>query len=89
MGIYVLVFSLEFAENGLHSYRLDNEMQMDSCEYLSRRRRILQKEGFHIIGLISSQMDALTGQSLGKRVFKLPNPLYYSFDHHIESTKIA
>lgn len=69
--------------------RLDNEMQMDSCEYLSRRRRILQKEGFHIIGLISSQMDALTGQSLGKRVFKLPNPLYYSFDHHIESTKIA
>lgn len=67
--------------------RLDNEMQMDSHEYLSRRRTILQKEGFHITGLISNQMDALIGQSLGKRVFKLPNPLYYSFDHHIESTK--
>ncbi|KAH9702336.1 hypothetical protein KPL70_010731 [Citrus sinensis] len=67
--------------------RLDNEMQMDSREYLSRRRTILQKEGFHITGLISNQMDALIGQSLGKRVFKLPNPLYYSFDHHIESTK--
>lgn len=69
--------------------RLDNEIQMDSREYLSRRRTILQKEGFHITGLISNQMNALTGQSLGKRVFKLPNPLYYSFDHHIESTKFA
>lgn len=69
--------------------RLDNEMQMDSREYLSRRRTILQKEGFHITGLISNQMDALIGQSLGKRVFKIPNPLYYSFDHQIESTKFA
>lgn len=87
--INVFAYSLEFVENGLHSCRLDNEMQMDSREYLSRRRTILQKEGFHITGLISNQMDALIGQSLGKRVFKLPNPLYYSFDHHNESTKFA
>lgn len=88
-NIYVFAYSLEFVENGLHSCRLDNEMQMDSREYLSRRRAILQKEGFHITGLISNQMDALIGQSLGKRVFKIPNPLYYSFDHQIESTKFA
>ncbi|KAJ0045058.1 hypothetical protein Pint_06427 [Pistacia integerrima] len=69
--------------------RLDDEMQMDSHEYLSRRRAILQKDGFRITGLISSQMDALMGQTLGQRVFKLPNPLYYDFQYLTERKKIA
>lgn len=64
-------------------------MQMDSHEFLSRRRAIIQKDGFRITGLISSQMDALMGQTLGKRAFKLPNPLYYDFQHFAERKKIA
>ncbi|KAK2637316.1 hypothetical protein Ddye_032108 [Dipteronia dyeriana] len=68
--------------------RLDDEMQMDSREYLSRRWTIMQKDGFRTTGLISSRMDALTSQSLGKRVFKIPNPIYYKFEHHTESRNI-
>ncbi|KAI9157551.1 hypothetical protein LWI28_024276 [Acer negundo] len=68
--------------------RLDDEMQMDSREYLSRRMTIMHEDGFRITGLISSRMDALTGQSLGKRFFKIPNPIYYKFEHHTESRNI-
>ncbi|XP_057981727.1 uncharacterized protein At2g39920 isoform X2 [Malania oleifera] len=68
--------------------RLDDEIQMNSSQYFSRRRAIMQEEGFRIAGTISSQMDALTGPCLGKRIFKLPNPIfYYNSEHHfIEST---
>ncbi|XVF24026.1 hypothetical protein REPUB_Repub13aG0091300 [Reevesia pubescens] len=64
--------------------RLDGEMEMDTGEYFSRRRAAMKKEGTQIISVISSQMDALTGSSLGRRVFKLPNPLYYYSENHIE-----
>ncbi|XVF83861.1 hypothetical protein PTKIN_Ptkin16aG0527300 [Pterospermum kingtungense] len=65
--------------------RLDSEMEMDTREYFSRQRAAMKKEGTEIISVISSQMDALTGSSLGRRVFKLPNPLYYNSENHIES----
>uniref|UniRef100_A0A5B6YGZ6 Acid phosphatase 1 n=1 Tax=Davidia involucrata TaxID=16924 RepID=A0A5B6YGZ6_DAVIN len=66
--------------------RLDDEMQMDSREYFSRRRTEMQKEGIRIMSVVSSQMDALSGPCLGKRIFKLPNPFYYNIDGYIEST---
>ncbi|KAL5733103.1 hypothetical protein ACOSQ2_032795 [Xanthoceras sorbifolium] len=69
--------------------RLDDEMQMDTREYLSRRRTMMQRDGFRIIGLISSRMDALTGQSLAKRLFKIPKPVYYKFEHHTETRNIS
>ncbi|XVE99700.1 hypothetical protein REPUB_Repub03eG0223000 [Reevesia pubescens] len=69
--------------------RLDSEMELDNVEYFSRRRAAMKKEGTEIISVISSQMDALTGSSLGRRVFKLPNPLYYNFENHIESWKLS
>ncbi|KAE8718084.1 LIM domain-containing family protein [Hibiscus syriacus] len=53
--------------------RSDRETKMETSEYISRRRRALKEEGNEIISVISSQMDALTGWSLGIRVFKLPN----------------
>ncbi|KAK3024648.1 hypothetical protein RJ639_044264 [Escallonia herrerae] len=68
--------------------RLDSEMQLSTREYLSRRRIAIQEEGFRIASVISSQMEALTGPSLGKRIFKLPNPIYYDVEYHNESTYI-
>ncbi|XP_044507765.1 uncharacterized protein At2g39920-like [Mangifera indica] len=69
--------------------RVDDEMQMDSRGYISRQRTILQEGGFRITCLISCQMDALMGPNLGKRVFKLPNPLYYDFQRLTERKKLA
>ncbi|GMI69723.1 hypothetical protein like AT2G39920 [Hibiscus trionum] len=60
--------------------RSDTEMGMESWEYFSRRRTaIAMKEGNEIVSVISSRMEALTGSSLGKRVFKLPKPWFYQF----------
>ncbi|XVE69349.1 hypothetical protein DITRI_Ditri09bG0145300 [Diplodiscus trichospermus] len=69
--------------------RLDSDMEMDTRKYFSRQRAAMKKEGTQIISVISSQMDALTGSSLGRRVFKLPNPLYYNFENHVESWKLS
>ncbi|KAL0003278.1 hypothetical protein SO802_017059 [Lithocarpus litseifolius] len=66
--------------------RSDDEVHMDSCDYFSRRRAVMQKDGFRITGVISSHFDALTGPYLGKNVFKLPKAIYYDFEHQIEST---
>ena len=74
--------------NGQHLCRSDDEVHMDSCDYFSRRRAEMQKDGFRITGVISSHFDALTGPYLGKHVFKLPNAIYYDFEHQIESTYI-
>lgn len=65
--------------------RLDEEMEMDSHEYFSRRRMVMQKEGFRISGMISSQIDVLTGPFSGQHIFKFPNPTYYYFDHPVEN----
>ncbi|BFG22789.1 hypothetical protein CerSpe_090630 [Prunus speciosa] len=59
--------------------RFEDDLQMDSCDYFSKQRAAMQRKGLRIIGTISSHMDALTGTSLGERIFKLPNPIYYSF----------
>lgn len=65
--------------------RIDDEMLMDFQEFLSRRRTMLQREGFHITSVISSQMDALSGRYSGDRVFKLPNPFFqYNMEDHSE-----
>ncbi|XWS56669.1 hypothetical protein CRYUN_Cryun09bG0105600 [Craigia yunnanensis] len=69
--------------------RLDSEMEMDTWEYFSRRSAAMKKEGTQIISVISSQMDALTGSFLGRRVFKLPNPLYFNFVNLIESWRLS
>lgn len=57
-------------------------MEVDSREYILRRRMIMQKKGFRISGVISSQMDVFTGPFSGQRIFKLPNPMCYYLDHH-------
>ncbi|KAG8644962.1 uncharacterized protein At2g39920 [Manihot esculenta] len=62
--------------------RLNDDMEMDSREYILRRRMIMQKKGFRVSGVISSQMDVFTGPFSGQRIFKLPNPMCYFLDHH-------
>lgn len=62
--------------------RLGEELHMDSSEYLLRLRSTLQNQGFRITAVISSQMDALTGPHPGKRMFKLPNPIYHNAHHY-------
>ncbi|XP_022765056.1 uncharacterized protein At2g39920-like isoform X2 [Durio zibethinus] len=69
--------------------RLDSEMKMDTREYFSRRRAAMEKKGTEIVSVISSQMDALTGLSVGRHVFKLPNPLYYYSQNHIERWRLS
>lgn len=64
--------------------RSDDELQMESWEYISRRRVELHNQGFRIASVISSQMDALTGPCLGKQNFKLLNPIFYMMEQHIK-----
>ncbi|XP_061998215.1 uncharacterized protein At2g39920 isoform X1 [Rosa rugosa] len=64
--------------------RSEAELHMDSSDYFSKRRAAMQREGFRIIGIISSHMDALRGPFLGRRIFKLPNPIYNNFEYQIE-----
>lgn len=66
--------------------RSEDELHLDSCDYFSKQRAAMQREGFRIIGTISSHMDALRGPFLGKRIFKIPNPIYYNFEHQIKDT---
>ncbi|KAF9598529.1 hypothetical protein IFM89_028061 [Coptis chinensis] len=65
--------------------RPDDETLDESWKYLSRRRAELQDFGYRITSVISSNMAALTGPCLGKRVFKLPSPLLYKLEHHVNS----
>lgn len=69
--------------------RLDEEMQMNTHEYFSKRRTAMQEEDFRIAGVISSRMDALTGPYLGKRIFKLPNLSFYNLEGYTETRKIS
>ncbi|PPD73019.1 hypothetical protein GOBAR_DD30073 [Gossypium barbadense] len=65
--------------------RSDLEMEMGTREYFCRRRTEMKEQGNEIMSVISSQMDALMGLSLGIQLFKLPNPLYYNFENNYES----
>ncbi|XP_058099552.1 uncharacterized protein At2g39920-like isoform X2 [Magnolia sinica] len=64
--------------------RSDEELPMQNWEYIASRRVKLHYQGFRIASVISSQVDALMGPSLGKRNFKLPNPIYSKIGQHIK-----
>lgn len=51
-------------------------MQINHPVYFSRQQAALQSEGFHVVGVMSSHMDALSAPSVGTRIYKLPNPMY-------------
>lgn len=65
--------------------RMDDEMEMDNREYISRRRSIIQKQGLRIVAAISSQLDILTSVAAESQNFKLPNLMYsHKMNHEIE-----
>lgn len=65
--------------------RMDDEMEMDNREYISRRRSIIQKQGLRIVAAISSQLDILTSFHAESQNFKLPNLMYsHKMNHEME-----
>ncbi|KAK8999598.1 hypothetical protein V6N11_070757 [Hibiscus sabdariffa] len=64
--------------SGWSSLMMRSDRETETSEYFSRQRKELKEEGNEIISVISSQMDALTGWTLGIHVFKLPNTWYES-----------
>lgn len=45
--------------------------------YKSNERKMLEKNGYRIIGNIGDQWSDLLGTNTGNRTFKLPDPMYY------------
>ncbi|KAI3459799.1 hypothetical protein Pfo_016462 [Paulownia fortunei] len=45
--------------------------------FKSRKRKELEAAGYRIIGNIGDQWGDLVRESIGKRTFKVPNPMYY------------
>ncbi|KAI9107933.1 hypothetical protein K1719_020806 [Acacia pycnantha] len=48
-----------------------------ASKYKSEKRKEIESEGFRIWGNVGDQWSDLQGFSLGNRVFKLPNPMYF------------
>lgn len=48
-----------------------------AVEYKSKERLKLVARGYRIWASLGDQWSDLTGDATGKRVFKLPNSLYY------------
>lgn len=58
--------------------RSDDELPLESWEYISNIRLQLLEKRYRIASVISSRMDAFRGSHLGQRNFKLANPAYYN-----------
>ncbi|KAM0953406.1 putative Acid phosphatase [Dioscorea sansibarensis] len=79
------IASLSSVGFGGHSsliMRSDDEVAMENWKFLSERRVRLHNQGLHIISVISSQMEALTGPCLGQRNFKLVRPIHYRTEQY-------
>ncbi|CAI9091635.1 OLC1v1026708C1 [Oldenlandia corymbosa var. corymbosa] len=69
--------------------RVDDEMPLDSQEYISRKKTAIQKQGFRIVGAISSQMDFVAGPIMRGLNFKLPNIMWISKrEHHVFTDEV-
>ncbi|XP_015572840.1 stem 31 kDa glycoprotein-like [Ricinus communis] len=67
---------------GYHSWDMlilksDELANKTAQEYKSTMRENLEKEGYSIVGNIGDQWSDLLGHNGGRRLFKLPNPMYY------------
>ncbi|WVY90445.1 hypothetical protein V8G54_035959 [Vigna mungo] len=49
-------------------------------EFFSRQRNVIKTKGFRIKSVISSEMDALSVDDRGMRVFLLPDPIFDKFE---------
>lgn len=59
--------------------RLPDEENLTADEYKSKHRKRLEEEGYRIKSCLGDQWSDCSGESAGKRTFKLPNPMYYIY----------
>lgn len=57
--------------------RQSEDQGVAAALYKSGKRKALEDLGYTIVGNVGDQWSDLTGYSVGSRVFKLPNPMYY------------
>ncbi|RWW29375.1 hypothetical protein BHE74_00058457 [Ensete ventricosum] len=48
-------------------------------KYKAAEREKMVKEGYRLWGIVGSQWSSLGGYTTARRIFKLPNPLYYEY----------
>ncbi|CAL9064409.1 acid phosphatase 1 [Musa acuminata AAA Group] len=48
-------------------------------EYKAKQRSKLVHEGYRLWGIVGSQWSSLGGYTTARRIFKLPNPMYYEY----------
>lgn len=48
-----------------------------AVEYKSKERKKLEEVGYRILGNMGDQWSDLMGTNVGKRTFKVPDPMYY------------
>lgn len=51
--------------------------KLTAMQYKTRERTKLVKEGYRILGNMGDQWSDVLGHNVGKRTFKLPNPMFY------------
>ena len=63
------------AENEL-GFRPESDTST-AVEYKSKERKKLEEAGYRILGNMGDQWSDLIGTNVGKRTFKVPDPMYY------------
>ncbi|KAI5060018.1 hypothetical protein GOP47_0024438 [Adiantum capillus-veneris] len=58
--------------------RQTDDIGVNATFYKSSKRKSLEDLGYTIVGNVGDQWSDFTGDSTGNRVFKLPNPMYYT-----------
>ncbi|WOK95384.1 acid phosphatase 1-like [Canna indica] len=60
---------------------LRSEEDDSSCaeEYKAKERTKLVHDGYRLWGIVGSQWSSLGGYTTARRIFKLPNPMYYVY----------
>lgn len=62
---------------GICIFRETSFVGKTAVVYKSAQRKKLEDAGYRIVGNIGDQWSDLLGTNVGKRTFKLPDPLYY------------
>ncbi|KAG6536212.1 acid phosphatase 1-like [Zingiber officinale] len=57
----------------------EEEENSSAEEYKAKERSKLAHEGYRLWGIVGSQWSSLGGYTTARRIFKLPNPMYYEY----------
>ncbi|XP_034695738.1 acid phosphatase 1-like [Vitis riparia] len=81
-GKDVWVFDIDETTLSNLPYYVDNGLGGSSetgtaLVYKSNKRKMLEQNGYRIVGNIGDQWSGILGTNTGYRTFKLPDPMYY------------